>query len=120
YVTIYDSLNRVGVAQGLFGLTLTSTYDAVGNRTLLTDSKGGVTTSVYDANNELTSRQFGGVSQTPLRFDLAYNSRNLVGTITRYSDLAGPTKVRESDYAYDDGQRITNIQHKDGAGTVQA
>jgi RHS repeat-associated protein len=120
YTTSYDTLNRVSQVQGLFGLTLTNSYDAAGNRTLLQDSKGGVTTSVYDNNNQLTSRQFGGVSQTPLRFDLAYNSRNLVGTLTRYSDLAGTTKVGESDYSYDDGQRLSNLQHKNGSGTLLA
>ncbi len=86
----------------------------MGNRTLVQDSKGGVTTSRYDAANRLTSRQFGGSGQTPLRFDETYTPRDQVATITRYSDLAGTTKVGESDYAYDAVGRVTNIHDLNG------
>jgi hypothetical protein len=39
------------------------------------DSLGGVQTSVYDAANRLTSRQFGGTGQMPLREDFTYTAR---------------------------------------------
>src|SRR5262245_24589711 len=116
YTFTYDSLNRASTVKGLFGVTLTFSYDAASNRTKVEDSFGGVLTSVYDAANRLTSRQFGGVSQTPLRFDLAYTERNQVGTLTRYSDLAGSTKVGESDYTYDSVGRLQNLQHINGSG----
>ena len=43
------------------------------------DSLGGVTTYVYDADNELTSEQFGGTGQTPAphRHDLRRRRRDL-------------------------------------------
>ncbi len=118
YTLTFDALNRESTIKGLFGVTLTFTYDAVGNRTKVQDSFGGVLTSVYDAANRLTSRQFGGVSQTPLRFDLGYTERNQLATLTRYSDLAGSTKVGESAYGYDTTGRLQNLQHKNGSGTV--
>src|SRR5207237_5585630 len=98
------------------GLSLTFGYDAVGHRIRVEDSKGGVTTSTYDGDNQLTSRQLGGTGITPLRFDIAYTARNQVGTLTRYSDLAGTTKVGESDSTYDSVGRLQNLQHKNGSG----
>src|SRR5206468_1493566 len=43
-----------------FGVSLTATYDAAGNRILLQDSFGGVLTSVYDAVHRLTAEQLNG------------------------------------------------------------
>jgi RHS repeat-associated protein len=118
YTFSYDALDRVSTQAGPFGLSLTFGYDAVGNRTLEQDSKGGVLTSLYDGDNQLTSRQLGGSGITPLRFDTAYTARNQVGTLTRYSDLAGTTKIGESDSTYDNAGRLTNLQIKDGSGTI--
>src|SRR5215475_3672977 len=50
-----------------------------------TAAASGVTTSVYDGANHLTSRQFGGTGLTPLRIDFSYNAANLPDTATRYS-----------------------------------
>ncbi len=55
--------------QGLWGTLLTFTYDANGNRTVVQDNFGGVTTNVYDAVGNLTEQEFGGVDQTPMRID---------------------------------------------------
>ncbi len=115
---VYDGLSRVTSEQGLFGQVLTYTLDAVGNTTRVDDSQGGVTTSVYNAVNLLTERDFGGVGQTPLRMDLTYTVRNQVSQLDRYSDLAGTTKVGETDTTYDDAGRTTQITHKDGSGSV--
>jgi RHS repeat-associated protein len=120
YTFAYDALNRVSATQEPFGLTLTATYDAVSNRTKLQDSFGGVLTSVYDAANRLTSRQFGGTSQTPLRLDLTYTNRDQVASITRYSDLSGTTKVGSTSYVYDAVGRLTNLQHKDSTNALLA
>jgi RHS repeat-associated protein len=116
YTLSYDALDRATLEKEPFGAVLTMAYDANSNRTLLQDSLGGVLTSVYDAADRLTSRQFGGASQTPLRFDLAYSPRDQITTITRYSDLAGTTKVGTSIYAYDPTMRLTSIQHQNGSG----
>jgi YD repeat-containing protein len=116
YVLTYDELDRVKSVQEPFGLALTFTYDAAGNRTRVTDSKGGVATSVYDEANRLTSRQFSdGASQ--LRFDYTYTARDQVETLTRYANLAGTTQVGQTTYAYDTAGRTTQVKHKDAAGT---
>ena len=47
------------------------------------DSFGGVLTSIYDAVNRLTSRQFGGTGQTPLRIDLTYTDRDQLADAAR-------------------------------------
>jgi len=119
YTLAYDALDRVATVKELFGVSLTFGYDAVSNRTLVQDSFGGVATSVYNAVNLLSSRQFSD-GTTPVRFDLSYTARNQVASLTRYADLAGTTKVGESDYSYDTVGRLTNLQHKNGSGTVQS
>ncbi len=120
YTMAYDALNRVTVTNEPFGLTLTASYDAVGNRTQLQDSFGGIQSSVYDAADRLTSRKFGGASQTPLRIDLTYTNRNQVDTETRYSDLTATTKIGSSTFTYDAATRLTNLQHRNGSGTLLA
>ena len=83
---------------------------------MVADSKGGTTTSTFDALNRLTSRQFtDGV--TPLRVDEAYTSIGQVGTITRFSNLAGTATVATSVYTYDAAGRITNLHTTDGSST---
>ena len=96
----------------------TYAYDADSNRTTVSDSLAGVQTSVYDTSNRLTSRKFGGAGQTPLRIDQTYTLTNLVQTQTRYSDLAGTTKIGISTYSYDAASQTTNLKHADGSGTV--
>lgn len=41
-------------------------------------------------------------------------------SIIRYSDLAGTTKVGETDFTYDSVGRTTNIHHQDGSSTTLA
>ena len=96
----------------------TTSYDAAGNLTLMQDCFGGVLTSMYDGLDRRTSRQFGGTGQTPLRFDLGYNNRNDITSVTRYSNLAGTATVGYSSYAYDSVNRVTNIEHQNGTGGV--
>ena len=79
YTMTYDALDRVVSTEDPFGLTVTNTYDADGNRVQTQDSLGGVTTYIYDAANELTSEQFGGTGQTPLRIDMTYDGRRPAG-----------------------------------------
>jgi YD repeat-containing protein len=58
--------SRVTKAQEPFGAALTFAYDADGNRALVTDSFGGVTTSTYDGAGRLTSRQQSAPTQAAL------------------------------------------------------
>ena len=69
YTMAYDVLNRMTSELEPFGQSLNFQFDAVGNRIFVRDSNGGVTRSTYDAANRLTSRQFTGVGQTPVRAD---------------------------------------------------
>jgi hypothetical protein len=62
----------------------------------LQDSFGGVLTSPYDAADRLTSRQFGGTSQTPLSVSLSYTPNNELATLTSYSNLAGTQSIGNS------------------------
>ena len=117
YTMAYDALNRTSAVNGLFGTTLTFGYDKLSNRTSVQDNFGGVTTSVYDSANRLTSVQFSD-GTTAVRFDLGYTLRNQVATLTRYSNLAGTTKIGESDSSYDATGRLQTLQAKNGSGTT--
>jgi RHS repeat-associated protein len=121
YTMTYDALNRMATdIEPFVAQPMTFTYDAVGNRTVLKDARSGVTTSIYDAVNRLTSRQFGGTGQTPLRVDFTYTPRNQIATITRFSDLAGTVTVAYSAYSYDNAARLTNLQHQNSTGGILA
>jgi RHS repeat-associated protein len=120
YTFTYDALDRATSQRDVWGMALTFSYDAAGNRTRVNDSLGGVLTSVYDAVGNLTSRQFGGAGQTPLRIDLTYTSRNQIAGETRYTDLAGTTVVGMSSFTYDNAGRLSNLQHKNASNTVLA
>jgi YD repeat-containing protein len=82
----------VTVVNEPFSLTLTFTYDGVGNRTQVQDSKGGVTTSVYDNANNLSSRQFTD-GTTSVSINFTNDGNNQLSTVTRYKDLTGTTKI---------------------------
>ena len=113
----YDAVNRLTVQTDVFGVTSTFAYDQVGNRTRVQDSLNGVATSTYNAVNLLTRREFND-GTTPLRIDLAYTDRNELSLITRYSDLAGSSKVGSTSYTYDDAGRNTRIRHRDAVDAV--
>jgi YD repeat-containing protein len=81
------------------------------------DSEGGVTTSVYDADNRLTSRQFSDPDQAPLREDFTYTARDQMASATRYSDVAGATKVGSTLYTYDASMRVVNLKHRNASDT---
>jgi YD repeat-containing protein len=77
-----------------------------------------VATSVYDAANRLTSRQFNDGAGAVLRFDTAYTARNQISTLTRYSNLAGTTQVGLTSYAYDAVGRETVLQQVNGSSST--
>jgi len=116
----YDALDRTSSVQAPFGAVLTYSYDPADNRTQVQDSFGGTTTRTYDALNRVTTIQFGGSGQTPLREDFTYTARDQVATQTRYSDLAGSSKIGSSTFTYDAVARLTNLQHANGTGSSLA
>jgi hypothetical protein len=74
-------------------------------------------TSVYDAGNRLTSRQFGGAGLATLTLDLTYTNRDQIATETRYSNLNRTALVGTTSMSYDPAMRETNLQFKDASGT---
>jgi RHS repeat-associated protein len=92
-------------------------YDAAGHRTKVQDNFNGVTSNVYDANGNLTQQEFGGTGQTPMRIDQSYNANNQLNDVTRYSDLAGTTKVATTSHVYDVAGELTSQMDKTGGGT---
>jgi RHS repeat-associated protein len=96
-------------------VALTYAYDAANRATTLQDSLGGVLTSVYDNASRLTTREFGGAGQTPLRIDLGYDNADRLTGLTRYSNLAGTSLVGTTSYAYDAASRMTGIVSKNSS-----
>jgi RHS repeat-associated protein len=127
YTLSYDALNRVSHVDEPFGAGLTFSYDAAGNRTEVRDGFGGITTSIYDAANELVTRLIGentgggmyggGFGGSGLRVDLAYNAAGRTQNITRSSDLGGTPVVAGTTFTYDAAGRVTDLQHATGGGT---
>jgi RHS repeat-associated protein len=94
---------------------LTFSYDGVGLRTKVQDSKSGVTTSVFDAANNLVTQLYGGTAQTAMRMDLTYNADNQIASLTQYSDLTASTKVSYGTYTYDVVGRLSNLHTRKGS-----
>src|SRR5207249_11984232 len=56
----------------------------------------------------------------PPREDPPYTNRDHIATETRYSDLNGNTKVGSTTYTYDAVGRVSNLQHRNSAGSLLA
>jgi RHS repeat-associated protein len=115
----YDSDNRVTAVTEPFGVSMTFAYDSAGNRTLVQDSLGATTTSVYNADDLLTSRRFSDGTNS-MRIDLTYTNTNQLSTLTRYKDLTTTNVVATTTYLYDTADRVTSIASADATGTSLA
>ena len=113
---LYDALDRLKSSLDVFSTALTNSYDAADNRIAVQDSFGATTTRTFDVLNRVTTMQFGGPGQTPLREDFAYSARDQVTAQRRFSDLAGTTPVGYSALGYDSVGRLTTTQHFNGSG----
>ena len=113
-----DALNRASAVATPGGVTLAFGFDAAGNRTSVSDSTGGVQTSTFDLANRLTSRSLDAPTGGDLRVDYTYTDRNERKSMTRFSDLAGTTKVGDSSYTFDAGGRLTTLQNRTGSSAV--
>ena len=123
YTFTYDSANRVYTQTDPFNLTLTFGYDANGNVTSVADSAGGTVTSIFNADNQLTSRRFattanGTPASVQLRMDLAYTPAGQIATETRYADTAGTDLLGQTQFTYDPSGNVTEIEHTNAASTV--
>jgi RHS repeat-associated protein len=118
YTNVYDAQNRLTSQTNPQGLTLSYSYDAAGRMTQRTDSLGGVLTYVYDNADRLTSEQFGGTGQTQARVDLAYDNRNELTSLTRYTDVAASVLVGTTAYGYDAAGRVVSITNKNASAVI--
>ena len=105
-----DALGRATEVVGPFGVTLDFHYDAAGNRTLVTDSLGGVLTSTYDSANRLTWRDFGTVGGPQGSVAFGYDAAANVTSAVRYQAGSG-SPVLSSAWNYDQAGRVTLVQH---------
>lgn len=106
----YDELNRVREEKTLSGglqpvTTLTSSYNAVGDRTMLVDSAGGTHTYGHDGAGRLTSvtaTQVGNIG-------LAYDSSGRLRTVSYPNGVTGT-------YSYLGSGRLSQITHAPSSG----
>jgi RHS repeat-associated protein len=125
YAYTYDAADRLLTVndQGTTGLpqvTLTYGHDNADNRTSVSDTKGGLTTYAYNGRDQLTRVSQSGTGVAAKRVDFAYDEAGRRTSLTRYSDLAGTTKVIVTSYAYDVADRLTSIDHRTSGGTTRA
>ena len=104
----YDGLNRVVTQQTLVAgiqpvVTLTNSYNAVGNRVSLTDTEGGLTQLAYDAVGRLVQLITPGAGTIDLGLDAA----------GRRSQIAFPNGVA-TDFEYDLNGRLSDVTHNIG------
>ena len=64
------------------------------------------------------SRSLDAPTGGDLRVDFTYTDRHERKSVTRFSDLAGTTKVGDSSYTFDAGGRLTNLQNRTGSSAV--
>lgn len=122
----YDADNRLKTQTDPFGLTLTYGYDGNGNTISVSDSRGGVTTSTYDGDNRLISRDFRqGWTDVAIRF--TYDGNGNLLSENRYDILAFlpapigtnfvlPLLVGSTQTSYDADNRVTGIVQQNGFG----
>jgi RHS repeat-associated protein len=119
YTYTLDAANRLTQRTDPFNFTLTVTQDANGNVTQLNDSAGGHLHSVYNGDNELTSRRFsGGPNNAQLRLDVSYTPAGQVSQLTRYADTAGQQQLGTTQDSYDPAGNVTEIKHSNAANTT--
>ncbi len=108
-------------------MTLTSTYDSLGNRATLSDglSSAGVITYSYDSMHQMTgiASSYGGTTGPQVSF--TYDNAGRMTKIARtagYVIVSGPfhsmgTLTLDSTLSYDAASRLTTIIH-DGSGST--
>jgi RHS repeat-associated protein len=112
----YNDNEQLTQSTDVWGLQQVLSYDGNGNRIAVADSKGGLTVSVYDKDNELTSRKFAdGTAQ--LRFDQGFTARGEVSSLTRYQDTAGTQQAGITSYTYDNVAGLVKSIYHYGGGT---
>jgi RHS repeat-associated protein len=127
YTYTYDAVDRftsvdnTGTA-GVPAVKFNYGYDAVGNLLTVNDSingaNAGITVYTSDLLNRTTNLTQSGTGVSNKRVDMAYDAANRLTGISRFSDLAGTSAIAETNYAYDNNQRLIQLSHKKGASTI--
>lgn len=116
----YDSRDRVKMVDnagtpGAPNVVLTYGYDAVGNVTSVSDVidglAGATTIYEYDNLNRTMSIEQSGTGASEKAVDFLYNELGQFQAISRYSALDRSSLVARTDYAYDELNRLTNLDH---------
>jgi len=120
YTMTFDADNRVTVVNEPFAGTLTFSYDNVGNRTGVQDAYNStITTSVYDAANQLTTRDFTD-GTNPTRIDLTYTATHQISTEAMANNLNGLSPEATVTFLYDAASRITSINNYVSGASVSS
>lgn len=110
YRFTHDNLNRLlSKTVQPWGKTISYTYDAVGNRTSMTDPDGGITIYQYDDNQRLTSLSNPFGQTTTFVYDNA-------GRMTRQNNANGTYAV----YVYDMSDNLERLTHYKSNGDTLA
>ena len=127
YTYTYDADNELesetadySVAPDVPEVTLTYTYNGVGNTTSLSDSLDGAISYTYDARNMLASEAQTGSGEDPELIDFTYDNAGNMMSLTRFSDTGGMDEVLGTTYSYDNANNLTGITDKLPGGTVVA
>jgi RHS repeat-associated protein len=102
----YDDAGRLSTITDYDDTVLSYAYDAAGNITSMNDYHGTVTNYTYTDTGQVSTINFDPTGADK-DWDYDYNA---LGQPTQYSHPNGMTTA----YAYDNHNRLTKIEHKDG------
>ena len=118
----YDALNRMIQSQDTAsrggGLTLSMSYDAVGNRVSVSDENLVTVAATFDPRNLVESLRWQGGGTAPARVDFAYDARGERTLATRFADLAGQNKIGSTAWGRDLKGRLVAVDHRDAVDAV--
>jgi RHS repeat-associated protein len=99
---------------------LSYAYDAVGNRTSVSDNFGVSVTSSYDARDLLTARTWEGLGPDSARIEFDYDALGRATQVRRFADDSGLQLVARSTFAFDARWRETDRTHWDALDNILA
>jgi RHS repeat-associated protein len=127
YIYTYDAINQITSTSntgttGVPAVVFAYSYDGVGNLIRVNDSINGTaagnTNYLFDRLDRVTQIKQGGTGVSSKRIDMTYNAVSQMTGLSRFSDLAGNTLIAETNYGYDNKQRLIQLAHKRGTSTL--
>jgi RHS repeat-associated protein len=121
YEYTYDALGRVQTVknsgfQNIPDVTLTYTYDEVGNPVSVSDTLGTEVLSIYDRDNRLITRAWLRNGVEAIEFEMRYNGRGQITEIRRRRGRASRSEVGATMQEYTSEGYLKSIRHVDGLG----